>query len=186
MIPADLNPSELNFGLIGRGDVLRSRLRFLLRGGVKKLKVFSDQPSEEIPERIKERIVDHLPVKGDLRGLDVLYISGLMKEEARPFVKMARQSKILVNCEDVREFCDFYTPAIVRRGDLVITASTAGISPGLAKRLRKYLAGVFGAEWKQRLEEIGKAREVWKENGASLKELNSMTNAMIDENDWMP
>ena len=69
----------------------------------------------------------------------------------------------LVNVEDVKPWCDFHNPALVRRGDLLLTVSTNGRSPGLAARIRRQLAATFGAEWADRLSTIGRKRDAWKQ-----------------------
>ena len=42
----------------------------------------------------------------------------------------------LCNIADRPEVCNFILPAIISRGDLMITISTSGKSPALAKKLR--------------------------------------------------
>ena len=51
---------------------------------------------------------------------------------------------MLVNVEDRPALCDFHSVAEVRRGDLLLTVSTGGASPGLAARIRARLAAEFG------------------------------------------
>src|SRR5262249_25035714 len=41
----------------------------------------------------------------------------------------ARARNILVNTVDEPERCDFITPGVIRRGDLIVTVSTSGKSP---------------------------------------------------------
>jgi precorrin-2 dehydrogenase/sirohydrochlorin ferrochelatase len=49
----------------------------------------------------------------------------------------AQSRGALCNVVDVPERCDFYYPAVVRRGDLQVAISTGGQSPALAQRLRR-------------------------------------------------
>jgi precorrin-2 dehydrogenase / sirohydrochlorin ferrochelatase len=68
----------------------------------------------------------------------------------------AQRRGVLCNVVDVPEYCDFFYPAVVRRGDLQIAISTAGQSPSLAQKLRQQLERQFGpgyAEWVQQLGE---------------------------------
>jgi len=59
---------------------------------------------------------------------------------------------------DVPELCDFYYPAVVRRGALQIAISTEGRSPALAQRLRKRLEREFGPQYAEWVEELGRSR----------------------------
>ena len=71
----------------------------------------------------------------------------------------ARQRNILCNGVDDPEHCDFYYPAVVRRGDLQLAISTNGQSPALAQRIRRELEMQFGAKYGAWLEELGRARQ---------------------------
>ena len=71
----------------------------------------------------------------------------------------ARQRNILCNVVDDPEHCDFYYPAVVRRGDLQLAISTNGQSPALAQRIRRELEMQFGPEYGAWLEELGRARQ---------------------------
>src|ERR1700760_993665 len=80
--------------------------------------------------------------------------AGLPEGEARLLATRARAQGVLVNVEDVLPLCDFHVPAVVRRGDLLLTASTGGQVPGLARALRERLAAQFGPEWTGRVKEV--------------------------------
>ena len=71
----------------------------------------------------------------------------------------ARSRGVLCNAVDEPERCDFYFPAVVRRGELQIAISTGGLSPALAQRLRKELEQQFGPEWEQWVAQLGRTRD---------------------------
>jgi len=77
--------------------------------------------------------------------------------EVGEFVFLEAQARgVLCNVVDVPELCDFFYPAVVRRGDLQIAISTSGQSPSLAQKIRQQLEGQFGpgyADWVARLGE---------------------------------
>jgi precorrin-2 dehydrogenase/sirohydrochlorin ferrochelatase len=99
---------------------------------------------------------------------------------------IARSAGTLVNVEDRRAWCDFHSPALVRRGDLLLTVSTNGRSPGLAARIRRRLEGSFGPEWAERLDRLGTKRDAWRRRPRPLAELARLTDAAIDRQGWLP
>ena len=64
----------------------------------------------------------------------------------------------LCNIADRPAVCNFILPSIVDRDDLVITISTSGQSPALAKKLRKILENQFGEEYSKLLRLMGAIR----------------------------
>ncbi len=59
----------------------------------------------------------------------------------------ARRRSMLVNVVDVPDLCNFFVNAQVCRGDLMISVSTSGASPALAKRIREELEQHYGEEY---------------------------------------
>jgi precorrin-2 dehydrogenase/sirohydrochlorin ferrochelatase len=97
----------------------------------------------------------------------------------------ARGLGVLVNVEDTPHLCDFHVPAIVRRGELLLTASTGGRVPGLSRALREHLADEFGPEWTARLKELGVARAKWRSQGLSPHEVSQQLRDLIAQMDWL-
>jgi precorrin-2 dehydrogenase / sirohydrochlorin ferrochelatase len=70
----------------------------------------------------------------------------------------ATRRQILCNVVDDPDRCDFYYPAVVRRGALQVAISTEGKSPALAQRLRREFErqlAPFYAGW---IEQLGRIR----------------------------
>src|SRR3954464_13620758 len=59
----------------------------------------------------------------------------------------AERRAMLVNIVDVPPLCNFILPAIVRRVPRAIAISSAGASPGLAKRMKAEVSELFGEEY---------------------------------------
>jgi precorrin-2 dehydrogenase/sirohydrochlorin ferrochelatase len=64
----------------------------------------------------------------------------------------ARQAGAIVNVVDGPELSDFTLPATVRRGNLLLTASTGGTLPAFSRLLRERLEHSFGEEYAVYLE----------------------------------
>ena len=186
MIPIVLDPKVVPLALIGRGELACRRLEWLRAGGADSVAVFSDQASSELKELAGEHLRPRLPSIDELAKLPVLWIADLPRSHAIPLAKLARSLGVLVNVEDVTAACDFHNPSVVRRGDLLLTVSTGGRSPGLAARIRRQLAESFGPEWAPRVDQIGARRASWRRQRRPLAELARLTDALIDRRGWLP
>lgn len=71
----------------------------------------------------------------------------------------AQQAAVLCNAVDDPNYCDFYAPAVVHRGDFQIAISTGGQSPALAQRVRKSLEQQYGPEYESWTGWLGRMRE---------------------------
>jgi len=154
-------------GLAGQGDALGRRASLLAASGVQPALLASDAGDEA------------------LRGLALVFIAGLDEEDARPLALRARAAGALVNVEDVTELCDFHVPAIVRRGDLTLTASTGGKVPGLARRFREWLETQVGPEWDERTAMLSTARLAWRAEGHQPTEVSRLTRERIAQEGWL-
>ncbi len=72
----------------------------------------------------------------------------------------AQRRGVLCNVVDVPDYCDFFYPAVVRRGDLQIAISTSGQSPSLAQKLRQQLERQFGPGYESWVAELGETRRL--------------------------
>jgi precorrin-2 dehydrogenase / sirohydrochlorin ferrochelatase len=95
----------------------------------------------------------------DLEGIFLVIAATASSELNQLVFKEAQRRNILCNAVDDPDNCDFYFPAIVRRGQLQIAISTAGQSPALAQRLRRELEEQFTPDYAEWLEELGENRK---------------------------
>ena len=70
----------------------------------------------------------------------------------------ARRRGIMVNAADDPARCDFILPSVLRRGRLVVSVSTGGASPGLARAIREALEGQFGADYAALVDLVAEVR----------------------------
>ncbi len=95
----------------------------------------------------------------DLDGVFLVVAATSSAEVNHAIYREAQARGILCNVADDPPHCDFYYPAVVRRGQLQIAISTAGFSPALAKRIRKQLEEEFPPAYASWLERLGTKRE---------------------------
>jgi len=73
--------------------------------------------------------------------------------------KDCQELEVLCNVVDVPELCDFFVPAVIKRGDLQIVIGTDGQCPAYAGHIRKKLERVFTEEHGQFLAELETLRK---------------------------
>ena len=79
---------------------------------------------------------------------------------------------IWVNSADDPERCAFTLPAVVRRGDLMVTVSTGGNSPALSSWMRQKLEALVGPEFEEVVNELAQERELIHADGRSTEDIN--------------
>jgi precorrin-2 dehydrogenase/sirohydrochlorin ferrochelatase len=96
----------------------------------------------------------------DLDGTFLAIVATASRTLNSSIYREAQRRGVLCNVVDVPEYCDFYYPAVVRRGDLQIAISTNGQSPALAQKLRQQLERQFGPGYARWVAELGATRKL--------------------------
>jgi len=96
----------------------------------------------------------------DLNGKFLAVVATASNTLNELIYREAERRGVLCNVVDVPDYCDFFYPAVVRRGDLQIAISTAGKSPSLAQKLRQQLERQFGPGYADWLEQLGETRRL--------------------------
>ena len=96
----------------------------------------------------------------DLDGAFLAVVATASRTLNATIYREAQRRGVLCNVVDVPEYCDFYYPAVVRRGNLQIAISTNGRSPSLSQKLRRQLERQFGAGYAEWVEELGETRKL--------------------------
>jgi precorrin-2 dehydrogenase/sirohydrochlorin ferrochelatase len=96
----------------------------------------------------------------DLDGVFLAVVATASRDLNEFIYREAQLRGVLCNVVDVPELCDFFYPAVVRRGDLQIAISTSGQSPSLAQKLRQQLEQQFGAGYASWVAQLGETRRL--------------------------
>jgi len=148
--------------VIGGNAVRDAKVEGLLAAGADDVLVVAPAP---------ERYLDDLDVIDGVtvarrtwrsEDLDDAFLVVAASEDPTERASIAHQARsrgALVNVMDDIPNCDWSTPSVVRRGELVIAIATGGASPALAKRLREQLSSEFGEEWSEVLAVLRSVRE---------------------------
>ncbi len=185
ILPIGLDLTGLRVGVVGRDRQALNRLALLRKFEVESIAIWSDAPSPALAAEMGERLRHRLPGPDEVAGLALLFVADLSEDEARPLASMARAARVLVNAEDIPPLCDFHVPAVVKRGDLVLSTSTRGQAPGLASQIRRALEAQFDPLWEHRVLEVAKLRQALRRDGATPSEVARKVMAHVRDRGWL-
>ena len=147
--------------VVGAGSIAETKIAGLLEAGAK-VRVVAPEATPKVRGWARGRKIAWQR-RGfrskDLEGMFLVVAATPSTKLHEQIFRHARRGGVLCNIVDVPRLCDFYYPAVVRRGALQIAISTTGQSPALAQRLRKELERQFGPEYEHWLTHIGKVRQ---------------------------
>jgi precorrin-2 dehydrogenase len=149
--------------LIGAGKIATEKLASLLEAGAN-VRVIAPEASDKIAELARAGRIESAATGFQPEHLEGAFL--VVAATGDPAVneqvfRAARERGVLCNSVDEPERCDFFYPAVVRRGDLQIAISTAGKSPALAQRIRKELEEQFDSSYERWLEWLGTVRQLF-------------------------
>ena len=147
--------------VVGAGSIGQSKIRSLLLAGAS-VRVVAPRAGAAVVAWARSRVIAWEARSYSPQDLDgaFLVIAATSSPALNEIIfREARRRNVLCNAVDDPEHCDFYYPAVVRRGQLQFAISTGGLSPALAQRLRRELEAQFGPKYAGWIEQLGKMRE---------------------------
>jgi precorrin-2 dehydrogenase/sirohydrochlorin ferrochelatase len=148
--------------LVVGGGVVGTRKATSLLSCNARVTVVSPEATEELRSlaaRGALTLIQRVYDRADLQGMFLVIGATDDEELNRRISADAERLNLLCNIADRPEKCNFILPAVVQRGDLVITVSTSGQSPALSKKLRQDLQAQFGNEYALLLDLLGAIRK---------------------------
>lgn len=147
--------------VVGAGAVGEAKIQSLLPTGAS-IRVVAPSATPAVAKwavagQIAWDARDFVPT--DLDGALLVIVATSSREVNDLVFREAQKRGVLCNAVDDPERCDFYYPAVIRRGSLQIAISTEGRSPALAQRLRREIETQFGVEYADWVERIGRERK---------------------------
>ena len=168
--------------VVGGGFVALQKIKTLLDSGAI-VKVIT---KELIAEDIKE-----LPVsleireynENDMIGVSIVIAATNSHEVNTKIFEHSKKYNVLLNAVDDKDNCDFILGAIVNKGDITVTISTAGKSPIVAKKIRDKVNEMLNINYENLLEVYGnfRARAYQELNEEARKEFFHFLEEKFDE-----
>lgn len=147
--------------VVGAGRLGEQKIRGLIESGAQ-VRVVAPTATAAIVEAVNRGTLTWLQrsyESSDLNGIFLVVAATSSADVNHAIYEEARQRGILCNVVDDPPHCDFFYPAVVRRGQFQIAISTGGLSPALAQRVRKQLEEEFPPIYWEWLQQLGRTRE---------------------------
>ena len=160
-LPVNLDVLNRPAVVVGGGEVASRKVLRLLEAGAR-VTVIAPALTARLQREVDSGRLTHLArpyMDGDLSGA-LLAISATSDSAINGAVAAEASARaIIADIVDAPETGSFTMPAIINRGDLVITVSTGGKSPALARKIRRELEAKFGEEFGTLVGLLGAIRE---------------------------
>jgi precorrin-2 dehydrogenase/sirohydrochlorin ferrochelatase len=148
--------------VVGAGKVGEPKIAGLIESGAR-VRVVALEATAFVREWAREGKIDlelRAFTSDDLSGAFLVVVATNSRTLNERVYDEAQRRGILCNVVDVPDFCDFFYPAVVRRGDLQIAVSTNGQSPSLAQKIRQQLEKQYGPAYAEWVAELGETRRL--------------------------
>jgi precorrin-2 dehydrogenase/sirohydrochlorin ferrochelatase len=147
--------------VIGGGAVAVRKAQALLAAGARLVVVAErvDDMLTALCARHDAKLIRSKYAKNYLAGAVLVIAATNNRQVNMQIYKDCQELEILCNVVDDPEFCDFFVPAVVKRGHLQIAIGTEGYCPAYAGHLRKKLERTFSEKNGEFLAELETLRK---------------------------
>ncbi len=147
--PVFLNVAGRKCVVIGGGKVAERKCSSLLRAGAT-VKVVSPEITRTLKRYTEQGLLNHVRRhyrKGDIRHAFAVIVATNSEKTNRQVAGDAARCGVLLNVVDNPRLCNFIAPSVMKRGPLTVAISTGGVSPAMARTIRRELERMYGAEF---------------------------------------
>ncbi len=176
LFPVFLKLKQQRCLVVGAGKTVEEKIPTLLACGAS-VTLVAPVATPKIQRLAEAQKLIWIPRRFESQDLDDIFlcvVATSSKATNQAIFELAQQRGILCNVVRDGAHCNFYYPAVVKRGPLQIAISTAGHSGALAKRLREDLEREFGPEWENWLRWLGEARSSLYDDPLSPRQRRTM------------
>ena len=105
----------------------------------------------------------------DLAPGSLVFLADEARAQAEAIKTVSEQKGAWINVVDQPAWCDFYSMAELRRGDLIVAVATSGKAPGLARDVRDLLEQLLGDHWAQTVDARAKQRLIYSSRTSEIR-----------------
>lgn len=172
--PIYLNLKNKKVLLVGGGKIATDKLQKLL-DFTTDIKIIAKDFSLEILSLIKEYGLEFEKREyhdGDIDGFEIVVVAVDSLRVQKEIFLESRQKRVFVNSVDSKEYCDFIFGSYIKEDELVISISTSGTSPSVAKYLKRFLKKALPKDLSSFLRKVKQIRDTMPKGAKRMKVLD--------------
>ncbi len=168
--PINLNLEGRSCLVVGAGRIGLRKTEQLLAAGARVTVVAPEVVGDfaALPVTMHQRAFE----LSDLDGQRLVITATGNRELDQLIYDTCEDRGIWINSADDPDRCAFTLPAVVRRGDLMVTVSTGGNSPALSSWMRQKLEALVGPEFEEVVTELAQERVLIHADGRSTEDID--------------
>jgi precorrin-2 dehydrogenase/sirohydrochlorin ferrochelatase len=169
--------------VIGGGAVAVRKVQALLSAGARVVVVAEriDEMMTALCRGTDAELIKSKYSKSNLAGALLCIAATNNNELNKQIYKDCQELEVLCNVVDVPELCDFFVPAVVKRGKLQIAIGTEGQCPAYAGHTRKKLETIFTEQHGEFLDELEKLRKKTIQNVSDPADRKAVLGQLADD-----
>lgn len=141
LVPLVFTLQDKKVVIIGGGNIAFRKAKAFVKSGAS-ITIISPQILEDFKQFPSILCINKRFEKDDIKEAHMI-IAATNDKEINQYVKECTTDFQWFNDVSDQNNSDFHTPAVVRRGDLVVSVSTSGKSPILSKKIKNELENYF-------------------------------------------
>ena len=181
--PIYLELSGRRVVVIGAGAVAARKAQSLLDAGAR-LVIVAEHINDMLTalcQGTNAKLIESKYSKDYLAGAVFAIAATNNSQLNKQIYKDCQELEILCNVVDEPELCDFFVPAVVKRGDLQIAIGTEGNCPAYAGHLRKKLEQTFTEKHGEFLAELEAFRKYIIEQVRNPTDRKTLLGQLVDD-----
>ncbi|WP_457593947.1 precorrin-2 dehydrogenase/sirohydrochlorin ferrochelatase family protein [Hydrogenimonas sp.] len=168
--------------VVGGGRIAGEKLEKLL-DFTRNITVIAPQLSEASAELIQNaglELIQRPYEEGDIEGFDIVIVAVDDLQLQKEIYEACQTRHTLCNSVDSVDYCDFIFPSYTKKGALTIAFSTSGISPSVAKYLRRSIEKLIPDSIVGFLEEMKQLRSTLPKGKERMKLLDEKAKKFVE------
>ena len=181
LLPIMLSVKGDTVVIVGGGKIATRRILPLLEAEAHII-VVSPEATEDIQtwhgqKRLQWKAKSFEPT--DIKNAKII-IAATNQPNVNLQVYEAAEKHQFLNLADRPDLSDFFVPAAVRRGKLIVAVSTSGASPGLARQIKQQLSEMYDEKYESYVEFLYQCRQIVKSTGLNQQTRNKVLKELLE------